>query len=192
MNRISATRLLVVLVCIIIAGCSTLASLASYSVSSADLQRELDKQVTSLQEQASIVGIPILLEVNDMQVNVGPDNRQTIQLIADATATLSVLGLTYPAKVKLDVEGMPYYDSSKKAVFIRSLVLNETTVDAMGYRGNLAPVSSKVMGLLNQFLMDQPVYEVKNVPSGYAWLTNMPLSMTVESGKIVFRPQSAD
>lgn len=192
MNRISATRLLVVLVCIIIAGCSTLASLASYSVTSADLQRELDKQVTSLQEQASIVGIPILLEVNDMQVNVGPDNRQTIQLIADATATLSVLGLTYPAKVKLDVEGMPYYDSSKKAVFIRSLVLNDTTVDAMGYRGNLAPVSSKVMGLLNQFLMDQPVYEVKNVPSGYAWLTNMPLSMTVESGKIVFRPQSAD
>ncbi len=192
MNKISASRLLVVLVCIIIAGCSTLASLASYSVTSADLQRELDKQVTSLQEQASIVGIPILLEVNDMQVNVGPDNRQTIQLIADATATLSVLGLTYPAKVKLDVEGMPYYDSSKKAVFIRSLVLNDTTVDAMGYRGNLAPVSSKVMGLLNQFLMDQPVYEVKNVPSGYAWLTNMPLSMTVESGKIVFRPQSAD
>ena len=192
MNRISATRLLVVLVCIIIAGCSTLASLASYSVTSADLQRELDKQVTSLQEQASIVGIPILLEVNDMQVNVGPDNRQTIQLIADATATLSVLGLTYPAKVKLDVEGMPYYDSTKKAVFIRSLVLNDTTVDAMGYRGNLAPVSSKVMGLLNQFLMDQPVYEVKNVPSGYAWLADMPLSMTVESGKIVFRPQSAD
>ena len=192
MNKISASRLLVVLVCTIIAGCSTLASLASYSVTSADLQRELDKQVTSLQEQASIVGIPILLEVNDMQVNVGPDNRQTIQLIADATATLSVLGLTYPAKVKLDVEGMPYYDSSKKAVFIRSLVLNDTTVDAMGYRGNLAPVSSKVMGLLNQFLIDQPVYEVKNVPSGYAWLTNMPLSMTVESGKIVFRPQSAD
>ncbi len=192
MNKISATRLSVVLVCIIIAGCSTLASLASYSVTSADLQRELDKQVTSLQEQASIVGIPILLEVNDMQVNVGPDNRQTIQLIADATATLSVLGLTYPAKVKLDVEGVPYYDSSKKAVFIRSLVLNDTTVDAMGYRGNLAPVSSKVMGLLNQFLMDQPVYEVKNVPSGYAWLTNMPLSMTVESGKIVFRPQSAE
>ncbi|MDO6474828.1 DUF1439 domain-containing protein [Alteromonas sp. 1_MG-2023] len=192
MNKISASRLLVVLVCIIIAGCSTLASLASYSVTSADLQRELDKQVTSLQEQASVVGIPILLEVNDMQVNVGPDNRQTIQLIADATATLSVLGLTYPAKVKLDVEGMPYYDSSKKAVFIRSLVLNDTTVDAMGYRGNLAPVSSKVMGLLNQFLMDHPVYEVKNVPSGYAWLTNMPLSMTVESGKIVFRPQSAD
>ncbi|MEQ5808706.1 DUF1439 domain-containing protein [Alteromonas sp. NFXS44] len=192
MNKISASRLLVVLVCIIIAGCSTLASLASYSVTSADLQRELDKQVTSLQEQASVVGLPILLEVNDMQVNVGPDNRQTIQLIADATATLSVPGLTYPAKVKLDVEGMPYYDSSKKAVFIRSLVLNDTTVDAMGYRGNLAPVSSKVMGLLNQFLMDQPVYEVKNVPSGYAWLTNMPLSMTVESGKIVFRPQSAE
>ena len=87
---------------------------------------------------------------------------------------------------------MPYYDSTKKAVFIRSLVLNDTTVDAMGYRGNLAPVSSKVMGLLNQFLMDQPVYEVKNVPSGYAWLTNMPLSMTVESGKIVFRPQNAE
>lgn len=192
MNKISASRLLVVLVCIIIAGCSTLASLTSYSVTSADLQRELDKQVTSLQEQASVVGIPILLEVNDMQVNVGPDNRQTIQLIADATATLSVLGLTYPAKVKLDVEGMPYYDSTKKAVFIRSLVLNDTTVDAMGYRGNLAPVSSKVMGLLNQFLMDQPVYEVKNVPSGYAWLTNMPLSMTVESGKIVFRPQNAE
>ena len=192
MNKISASRLLVVLVCITIAGCSTLASLASYSVTSADLQRELDKQVTSLQEQASIVGIPILLKVNDMQVNVGPDNRQTIQLIADATATLSVLGLTYPAKVKLDVEGMPYYDSTKKAVFIRSLVLNDTTVDAMGYRGNLAPVSSKVMGLLNQFLMDQPVYEVKNVSSGYAWLTNMPLSMTVEPGKIVFRPQSAD
>lgn len=192
MNKISASRLLVVLVCIIIAGCSTLASLTSYSVTSADLQRELDKQVTSLQEQASVVGIPILLEVNDMQVNVGPDNRQTIQLIADATATLSVLGLTYPAKVKLDVEGMPYYDSTKKAVFIRSLVLNDTTVDAMGYRGNLAPVSSKVMGMLNQFLMDQPVYEVKNVPSGYAWLTNMPLSMTVESGKIVFRPQNAE
>ena len=191
MNKKSAYQLLVVLICITIAGCSTLASLASYSVTSADLQRELDKQVSSLQERTSIAGIPILLTVNDMQVNVGPDNRQSIQLIADATASISVLGLTYPVKVKLDVEGMPHYDANKKAVFVHSLALNDSTVDAMGYRGNLAPVSSKVMSLLNQFLMNQPVYEVKNVPASYAWLTDIPLSMSVESGKIVFRPQNA-
>ena len=189
----SKFRLLLAFIGVItLAGCSTLASLASYSVTNADLQRVLDRQVSSVQEQASLVGIPILLEVNDMQENIGPDNRQTIQLIADTTATVSVFGLTYPAKVKLDVEGMPYYDPNKKAIFIRSLVLNDTTVDAMGYRGNLAPVSSKVMGLLNHFLMEQPVYEVKNVSSTYSWLTDMPLAMTVESGKIVFTPQSGE
>lgn len=193
MNRFLNFRLLVALACMVaLAGCSTLASLASYSVTNADLQRVVDRQVASVQEQGSILGIPLLLEVDDMQVNIGPENRQTVQLIADATATVSVLGMNYPAKVKLDVEGMPYYDPSKKAVFIRSLVLNDTTVDAMGYRGNLAPVSSKVMSLLNHFLMEQPVYEVKDVPATYAWLTDMPLVMTVESGKIVFRPQSAD
>lgn len=183
-------RHLVVLFCLTTAGCSTLASLTSYSLTNADLQNVLDKQVASVQEQASILGMPLLLEVNDLQVNIGPDNRKTIQLIADATATVSVLGMSYPAKVTLDVEGMPYYDPAKKAVFMRSLVLNDTTVDAMGYRGNLAPVSSQVMGLLNHFLMEQPVYEVKNVSSTYSWLTDMPLAMTIESGKIVFRPQS--
>lgn len=192
MLSIFANRIAIVFFCLTIAGCSTLASFTSYSVTNADLQNVLDKEVASVQERASLFGIPLLLEVNDMQVNIGPDNRDTIQLIADATATVSVLGITYPAKVKLDVEGMPYYDANKKAVFVRSLVLNDTTVDAMGYRGNLAPVSSKVMGLLNHYLMDQPVYEVKNVSSAYSWLTNMPLSMTVESGKIVFRPQSAE
>ena len=58
------------------------------------------------------------------------------------------------------MEGTPYYDSEKKAIFVHSLSLLDSTVDAAGYKGNLAPLSKEVMQLINGYLVSNPVYKL--------------------------------
>lgn len=177
-----------ILVCFVTA-CSVISSVASYSVTDQEIEQGLLKQIDKLAQKTSVAGIPVMLEVNDLSVTVGPDERPVVALVADATARVSVFGLSYPAKVKLGLEGEPYYSKDEKALYVRSLSLTHSEIDAGGFRGNLTPLADKYMGLFNRYLDAHPVYEIDTSKAGLGWLATMPLTMKVEAGKIVFKPQ---
>ena len=112
-----------------------------------------------------------------------------VQLGAIATARVSAFGLNYPAKVSLSLEGTPYYDSEEKAIFVRSLSLLDSTIDAGGFKGNLAPVSGEFMQLINGYLSTNPVYRLDSTNKAVSLLSAVPLQLSVENGQLALRPK---
>ena len=171
-----------------LSGCATLSELSSYSVTQAELESLLDDELTELQQQARVAGIPVTMTVDDMSVAIGPEGREIVQLGAAATATVSAFGFSYPAKVNLQLEGLPYYDSDKKAIFLRSLKLLDSSVDAGGYKGNLAPVSGQMMSLINGYLNTHPVYELDTTNTALNLLSSVPLQLHIENNRLTLKP----
>ena len=181
--------LLSVALAIILAGCATLSQLSVYTVSNAELEQVLDCQISTLQKKTSLAGIPLFLDVEDMTATIGPEGRDVVQLGAMATARVSAFGLNYPAKVSLSLEGTPYYDSEEKAIFVRSLSLLDSTIDAGGFKGNLAPVSGEFMQLINGYLSTNPVYRLDSTNKAVSLLSAVPLQLSVENGHLALRPK---
>ncbi|MBT1451298.1 DUF1439 domain-containing protein [Glaciecola sp. XM2] len=181
--------LLLILALLFTNACSTLSQLSIYTVSESEIEQLLDNQLANLQTNASLAGIPLLLEVNEMTVEIGPDGRDVVQLGTDATAKIEAFGLSYPISVSLSLEGTPYYDSEQKAIYVRSLALLDSTVDAGGYRGNLAPLSGEFMQVLNAYLASNPVHTLDASNKAVSLLSTIPLELTVEQGQLALRPK---
>jgi len=182
-------RLISLAFALTIAGCATLSQLSVYTVSNAELEQVLDSQISTLQKKTSLAGIPLFLDVEDMTATIGPDGRDVVQLGAIATARVSAFGLNYPAKVSLSLEGTPYYDSEEKAIFVRSLSLLDSTIDAGGFKGNLAPVSGEFMQLINGYLSTNPVYRLDSTNKAVSLLSAVPLQLSIENGQLALRPK---
>ncbi|MEG3767176.1 DUF1439 domain-containing protein [Alteromonas sp. 14N.309.X.WAT.G.H12] len=180
--------LLLFLMSICIWGCSSLASLTSYTVNNSELETVLSKQLLKLNDNTRVLGVPVEIALNDLAVDIGPDNRNVIRLTVDADAIAGMLGFTYPAKVTLSLEGAPSYNASEKAIYVQSLTLLDSSIETGGFSGNLAPVSDDVMALVNSYLKTNPVYTLDTSQPGVAWLATIPLNMSVEAGKIRFAP----
>lgn len=173
----------------LICACSTLSSIASYTVTEHDIEQGLLEHIDQLSQKTSVAGIPVMLSVSSLEVVVGPDNRPVVALQADAVASVSVFGLRYPAKVKLGLEGEPYYNQQEKALYVRSLTLTHSEIDAAGFKGNLTPLADRYMGLFNSYLATHPVYQIDTTKGGLSWLGNVPLNMEIVPGEITFLPQ---
>ncbi|WP_189404640.1 DUF1439 domain-containing protein [Alteromonas halophila] len=174
---------------LLLAGCAGLAQLSAYSVTQAELATLLEKQLVAQERRVRVLGIPLQLTIDEVATKIGPDDRNVVQLGSVATTTVDVFGLTYDARVRLKVEGQPFYDNDKKAIFLRSLTLLDSTVDAGGYRGNLTPLTREFKGVLNRYLETNPVYRLDTSNTAINLLTKVPLQLDVESGKLVLKPQ---
>lgn len=170
-------------------GCANLPQWSVFSISDSEIEQALDEQLVQLQKKAYLAGIPLMLSVDDLTVDIGPNGRDVVSLGTQATATISAFGFNYPMKVSLLIEGTPYYDSEKKAIFVRSLSLLDSTIDAGGYRGNIEPVSGEMMMLVNGYLASNPVYILDTSNDVIGLLSSVPLSLDVEQGQLVLRPK---
>ncbi len=173
---------------LLLAACSQLGSLASYSVTEADVQQLLSSQLAQLNRQATVAGIPLKMAVDSMTVVIGPDNSDLVRIQTDATAVLSLFGLSYPANLQLQLEGAPYYDANEKAIYVRSLKLLDSSIEAAGYRGNLAPVSNELLQLVNGYLASNPVYRLDQSNPTVKMITAVPVNLAVQRGRLTFSP----
>ena len=181
-------KILALMGVLLLAGCAQLGSLSTYNVSEADLEQMLSSQLPKLTRQANVAGIPLKMAVEKMQVDIGPDNSDLVRINTDASAVLSLFGLSYPANLQLQIEGAPYYDATEKAIFIRSVKLLDSSIEAAGYRGNLAPVSNELLQLVNGYLASNPVYRLDQTNPTIRLLTAVPVNMAVQDGKLTFSP----
>lgn len=181
-------KIMLIFIIMLVAACSQLQQMSAYHVSEADLEQLLRQQVPKLTRQANVAGIPLNMQVESMQVDIGPDNSDVVRLNTNASAALSLFGLSYPATLQLQVEGVPYYDAAQQAVYLRSVKLLDSNIEASGYRGNLAPVSNELLQLVNGYLANNPVYKLDTTNPTVKLLTAVPLNMAVQNGRISFMP----
>jgi len=180
---------LIMLCCLaVLSGCSQIQQMAAYSVSEAELEQMLRQQLPELTRKATVAGIPLTMQVEKMLVDIGPNNSDVVRLDTSASAALSLFGLSYPANMQLKIEAVPYYDGTEKAVYLRSVKLLNSSIEASGYRGNLAPVTNEMLQLINGYLANNPVYKLDMTNPTVKLLTAVPVNMAVQDGRISFTP----
>jgi len=183
----------VLLCCLYLSACDSTSSLASalsvYTINNAKAESLLKRQIPNLSQELKIMGLPVEFDVSKLGVDIGPDDRDVVQLDMQANAELKLLMISYPASVMLKVEGAPFYDSEQKAVFVRNVKLLDSSIDAGGYKGNLGLLNTQAMNILNAFLATTPVYRLDTSDPKIALLSKAPLDIKVSKGKITLVPK---
>ncbi|KPH56792.1 hypothetical protein AMS58_20015 [Pseudoalteromonas porphyrae] len=181
-------KYIVLIACLFLSACNTTQGVSFYSFTSSEIESALNQQLPKLSEKVRLMGLPVQFDVNDLSVNVGPNNRDVVILGADSSAVINAFALKYPVRLKLQIEGAPFYDSEKKAVFLRDIKLLDSTIDAGGFKGNLAVLNDEAMNVINSFLAVNPVYKLNMNDPKVALLSKLPLDMKVVEGAIKLVP----
>ncbi|MEL0657140.1 DUF1439 domain-containing protein [Pseudoalteromonas issachenkonii] len=182
-------RILVIIAALFLTACNTTQGISVYSFTNSEVESVLGKQLPKLSEKVSLMGLPVQFDVNDLSVNIGPDNRDVVVLGADSSAEINAFALKYPVRLKLQIEGSPFYDSEKKAVFLRNIKLLDSSVDAGGFKGNIGALDNQAMDVINAFLAVNPVYTLNMDDPKMMLLSKLPLDMKVVEGAIKLVPR---
>lgn len=169
--------------------CNSTQGISVYSFTNSEVESLLNKELPKLSEKVSLMGLPVQFNVNDLSVNIGPDNSDYVLLGADSSAEINAFALKYPVRLKLQIQGTPFYDSEKKAVFLRNVKLRDSSIDAGGFKGNLEVLDNEAMDVMNAFLAVNPVYKLNMNDPKMALLSNLPLDLKVVEGAIKLVPR---
>jgi hypothetical protein len=182
-------RILIVISALVLSACNSTQGLSVFSLSESQAEATLTKQLPKLSERMSLIGLPVQFDVNAMSVKIGPDNRDVVALSVDSSAEVKAFAFTYPVRLGLQIEGSPFYDSEKKAIFLRNLTLLDSSIDAAGFKGNLGVLNGEAMSLINAFLAVNPVYKLDTSDPTMAMLSRLPLNIQVVEGAIKLVPR---
>ena len=100
-------RFLMLIAAFVLSACTATQGLSVLSYSNADVESVLKQQLPKLTDKSRLMGIPVELGVDNIQVKIGPDKRDVVMLGVDASAGISALVFDYTARLSLKVEGTP-------------------------------------------------------------------------------------
>ena len=181
-------RIFLFVATLLLTACSSTQGISVYSFTNSEVESVLNQQLPKLKKEVSLMGLPVDFEVNSLQVNIGPDKREVVVLGFDSNAKINALLFEYPVRLALQIEGSPFYDSSKKAIFLRDIRLLDSSIDAGGFKGNLSLLNGEAMSVINNFLAANPVYKLDTSNPRVALLSKIPLNMKIREGKIELIP----
>jgi hypothetical protein len=181
-------RILFIVATLFLTACSSTQGLYVYSFTNSQLESVLTQQLPKLKEELNLRGLPVEFAVNNLSVNIGPDNRDVVVLGVDSSAIINAFLLEYPVRLSLQIEGSPFYDSEKKAIFLRNIKLLDSSINAGGFSGNLGLLNGEVMRLFNAFLAVNPVYKLNQNNPKIALLGAIPMNINVVEGAIKLVP----
>ena len=104
------------------------------------------------------MGLPVDFEVNLLQVNIGPEKQDVVALGFDSNAKINTLLFEYLVRLYMQLVGSPFYDSYKKAIFLRDIKLLDSSTDTGGFKGNLALLNGQAMTSSKIFDSNPSVY----------------------------------
>lgn len=181
-------RALLLTISLLLTACASTQGMSFYSFSNSDLKSVLNQQLPKLSKNIRTMGLPVEFAVQDVNVNIGPNMRDVVVLGVEASANISAFSLSYPVGLALEVEGSPFYDNQKNAIFLRNVKLLDSQIDAAGFTGNLGVLNAEAMSIINSFLAVNPVYKLNMDDPKMALLGSLPLDLKVAEGAIRLIP----
>lgn len=176
---------ILIVVAVALSGCASTAPLSIFSLSSSELEQSLIKQSERYRASGSVLGVPMELQVNDIGVVIGGEQSpQGVQLALDNTVMMQALAIQVPVRVRLNVAAAPFFNAQDDSIYLRDFKVISADIDAMGYRGKLAPLSQEVQELLTQTLSQYPVYTLNQQDPRQALLSRFKLALEVQPGSI--------
>ncbi len=182
-------RILFIICTVLLTACNSTQGIPGLSFTNSEVESVMTQQLPKLSKKMSLMGLPVQFDVNDLSVNIGPDNRDVVALGVDSSAEINALAFNYPVRLKLKLEGNPFYDSEKNAIFLRDIRLLDSSIDAGGFSGNLGMLNNQAMSVINAFLAVNPVYSLNMNDPKMALLSKLPLNLQVVEGAIKIIPR---
>ena len=184
-SRANMKTLLFVVVALLLNGC---ASLGSYTVSESDIEKHFQSAVKKFDYEQLKAGSPLSITLNDIDIKIGPDNRDVIQLAIEGEIAFNAILMEIPVDISVNVEGAPVYISKDNAIYIRRLKLLDSRVESMFLKGKNELITDNFMGVLSKLLETIPVYQLDESDFTQRLIATIPTDIKVGRGKLIFVP----
>ncbi|MCT6700438.1 DUF1439 domain-containing protein [Rheinheimera sp. 4Y26] len=173
---------------LLLTSCSQTNQLALYRLSQAELNQQLSQQLQQLAQKATVAGLPLKLQVKQLDVQIAPQGKPDVQLTLDTAALVQLAVVQLPVQLKLSLSAEPYFDQQRQAVYLRRFQLLNSEMAAGGMQGKLKPLSADVARLLQQQLTQMPLYRLDPNKLSHRMLLNIPLQLQLTPGQISLSP----
>ncbi|MFE8072400.1 DUF1439 domain-containing protein [Marinobacteraceae bacterium S3BR75-40.1] len=180
-------KALCVLLLLLLQGCATF---SPYSLSEANLESYFSDQVKRFDREQLQNGSPLSVRLNDADIQIGPEGRDTVQLGVDGEVALNAFLARIPVGVQLKVEGTPVYEPDEKAIYIRRLKLLDSKIQSDYINQDLKPVTDSVMRAVSQLLETMPVYRLNESDFSTQIIGMIRPEIRIEPGRLVLVPAS--
>lgn len=171
-----------------LAACSQTNQLAFYRLDEAELKQQLSSQIQQLAQKVTLAGMPVNVQVHQLDVKIAPQGKPNVQLTLDSGILLQLALVQLPVQLKLELSAEPYFDQQRQAVYLRRFQLLDSQLAAAGMQGKLKPLSAEVAKLLQQQLAQLPVYRLDPTKLSHRMLLNIPLQLQLTPGQISLLP----
>lgn len=185
---ISKTNMKTILFAIMVMLLNGCASIGSYTVSESELERYFQSAVKEFDHEQLKAGSPLSIKLNDIDINVGPDNRDVIQLAIEGEIAFNAILMEIPVGISVSVEGAPVYISKDNAIYIRRLKLLDSSVESMFLKGKNELITDNFMGILTKLLETIPVYRLDETDFTQRLIATIPADIKVGKGALIFVP----
>ncbi len=181
-------KYIILLFSILLASCSATNGISFYSLDNAELESVVKQNLPKLTKELKILRLPVNFSVENVDVKIGPDNRQVIALNLEAKANVSAFVINYPVYMQLNVEGSPYFNSNEDAIYLKDVNLKSASVDAGAYKGSLSALNKEALKIVNDYLDENPIYTLDKSDPTQSLLSKIPLDLKIQENSIKLTP----
>lgn len=173
---------------LLLASCTQLNHLDMFSLKQQELQRLLLNQLEQQQGKGKMLGLPLTLTVQKLELQLAPDNKQQIELKLALGAEVDALFKPLHTDLNLYLSALPYFDDEKNAIYLKNLTILDSSVGSGSSQLKLAPLSNEAKTILTQVLNRQPVYKLDCNKVTEKVLCGMPLTLVLQPGELLLKP----
>jgi hypothetical protein len=173
---------------LLLASCTQLNHLDMFSLKQQELQRLLLSQLEQQQGKGKMLGLPLTLTVQQLELQLAPDNKQQIELKLALGAKVDALFKPLHTDLKLHLSALPYFDDERNAIYLKNLTILDSSVGSGSSQLKLAPLSNEAKAILTQVLNRQPIYKLDCNKVTEKVLCGMPLTLVLQPGELLLKP----
>lgn len=184
MNKQSALAISLLM----LASCAQLNQMDIFSLKQQELQSLLLNQLERQQSKGKMLGLPLTVTVNQLELKLAPDNKQQVELKLSIGAEVDALFKPLHTDLSLHLSALPYFDDEKNAIYLKNLTILDSSVGSGSSQLKLAPLSNEVKAILTQVLNRQPMYQLDCNKVTEKVLCGMPLALVLQPGELLLKP----
>lgn len=173
---------------LLLASCSQLNHLDMFSLKQQELQSLLLDQLEQQQGKGKMLGLPLTLTVQKLELLLAPENKQQVEIKLALGAEVDALFKPLHTDLKLHLAALPYFDDERNAIYLKNLTILDSSVGSGSSQLKLAPLSNEAKAILTQVLNRQPVYQLDCSKVTEKVLCGMPLTLLLQPGELLLKP----
>lgn len=172
----------------VVIGVTTAAAANLLSISEKEINDYLRTQLAAKIPLADSVGIPGLMQLDyqlhDLVTQIGQTSEKKVEIQGVVDGLLIVRGKKHEAKIKLNLDTIPYFDPEKGAVYLKDVRLLSWEVSPEKYQETVQFFLPMLFDGLTNLLNRSPVYTLDETKTKEMLVKKFGKAIIVEKGML--------